>query len=517
MEKPGMGRRYFRIGPGLLGFFALIAFFLWPAFSEETGDFPDPDYYAEYNISPEAVPPEESAKDLETRLETFPEIPKVYDEWMIRILVNHPNPQDVSVVIPALPSFLVLDRIRTAPWAAARRTAKEAGAETTEKWTAVDFFFIPCQGGPVSLAPFEVRVPGHLGYSPPVSVLVRGEAVARAAWEPFPPSLTIGQQTEIRLRLMTGQAEERQSALISCRLEAPLNAIVESLDIAEANPGEFVLRFLIIPLEGSFVRLPPSLLKYGDISLTVPSREFTVLPKVPAAPAIPPMQRSAPLPDREDPAQTGPPPPFPDARGAVFPLFRAGYELALEEARSYWDRGLYAEALAVLRLNERERAAGPVLASLRRDAETALGLELTEDERWRPRQIFLFLAAAAAIILIFILLCSFVRRAGRKIFFVTSGLSWGYTFILIFLCGILGTALYGFFGGPGRTLYSGRSHTGVLRETGSFRVPEEGSVPDTFFREGEAVRIRSLTNAWAYIETFEGKAGWVPLDRIIPY
>jgi hypothetical protein len=128
------------------------------------------------------------------------------------------------------------------------------------------------------------------------------------------------------------------------------------------------------------------------------------------------------------------------------------------------------------------------------------------------------LTAAASCILIFIICAAFRRGGGGRIFFpITSGFSWGYTFIVILLCGIIGLGLYGFFGGPGRVTQSGKSRTGVLRETGAFRVPEDGSVPAMLFREGEPVRIRSVTDAWAYIESFEGKAGLVPLDRIIPY
>jgi hypothetical protein len=264
----------------------------------------------------------------------------------------------------------------------------------------------------------------------------------------------------------------------------------------------------------------------------VPGREFSVLPAVQASSPVSAAQISAPVPDSGMNAGTGdgaarsggpplPAPPFPDASGAVFPPFRKGYDRALTEARSYWDQGRYAEALAVLRLNERELAAGAALSPLRRSAETALGIAFTEDETWRPRRVFLVLAAAASFILICLLifmLCAAVRGGRRGLFFpVTSRFSRGYTFIVIVLCGILTVGLYGFAGGPGRATRPGSSRTGVVRETGAFRVPEAGNIPAVLFREGEPVRIRSVTDAWAYIESFEGKAGWVPLDRIIPY
>lgn len=529
MEKPGIGRKYSRVRTGLLGFLAGVIAVLSPVFSQESGYFPDPDYYMDYGLVPEPVLPDEFALEMEVLLETSPEIPKVHSEWTIRILVNYPNPQDVSMVIPDLPPSLVLDRIRTTP----RFVGRDGGAnpEPEEKWTAVEFFFIPGQAGPVSLAPFEARAPGRLGYSPRVSAVIRDDSredVLWAAWDLVPDSLTIGQSAEVRLHLITEQAENRQDAAVSYLIEAPVNALVETLDITEAGPGEFILRFQIIPLAGSAVRIPPALLKYGDASLTVSSREFRVLPVVSSGMDL---QRPDPVPDRDmitgtgaeagggaarsgkEPTQA---PPFPDASRAVFPLFRTGYDRAVREARSYWEQGLYAEALAVLRLNERELAAGPVLADLRRAAETALGIGFTGDETWRPRFFFLVLAGAASFILIFILLAIRGAGGGRNGFPVTSGSSWGYTCIVIVLCGAIGIGFCGFFR-PGWITPPGTSGAGILRETGAFRVPENGTVPAVLFREGEAVQIRSIVDAWVYIESFGGKAGWVPLDRIIPY
>ncbi|MDR0386641.1 MAG: hypothetical protein LBH57_01260 [Treponema sp.] len=519
-----MGRRYSRVGPGLLGFFAFLSAVLCPVFSQETGYFPDPDYYQDYGLVPETAPPAESAGELEVLLETFPQIPEVHREWMIRILVNHPNPQDVSVIIPDLPSSLIPDRIRTAVRFIGRDGETNPGAE--EKWTAVDFFFIPGRDGPVSLAPFEARASGRLGYSPPVSAVIRGDAGKtglRAVWDPSPSSLRVGQSAEVRLRLITGEAEGRRAASISYGPEAPVNALIESLGIDEAENGEFILRFRIIPLAGSSVLIPSVPLQYGDASVTVPGHEFSVLPALPSASPVSAVLRSGPVQDGgtkagDGAARTGgDPPPFPDVPGTVFPPFRGGYERALTEARLNWERGLYAEALAVLRLNERELAAGPALSLLRRSAETALGIGFTEDEKWRPRRIFLVLTAAASCILVFVLVSAKITGNRRKNFPVTSGFPRGYTFIVVFLCAMIGAGLCGFFGGPGRITRPGKSRTGILRETGAFKVPESGNVPAILFREGEPVRIRAVADPWAYVESFEGKTGWVPLDRIIPY
>jgi hypothetical protein len=526
MEKPGMGRRYLRIRSGLLGSFVFLSIILCPVFPQETGYYPDPDYYRQYGLSPETAKPAEFLEDLEVLLDIPPDIPEIHTEWVVSLLVNYPDPSEVSVMIPQLPPFLTLDRIRTA----ARQN--EAGKDGPGgRWTTVDLFFVSTRGGPVSLAPFEVRVPGHTGYSPPVSISIRSEETLplRAVWEPSPPSLREGEAAEVRLRLITGKAGDRHS--LSYRPEAPVNAIVEALGIEEPLPGEFLLRFRVIPLKGPVMRLNPAPLKYGDASLTVPGREFRVLPPVQRVPAGPEVQipeepvaniagiRAGNSAGAADMVYSGgvPVPPFPDASGTVFPLFRKGYESAKGEAREYWDREWYAEALVVLRLNERELAAGPALAVLRRSAETALGIGFTGDERWRPRQLFLLLTAAASFMLVFTIFVVFFTRRRQKNNNVTSGSSWGYKFIVILAFVMIGTGLYGFFGGPDRGTQPGKGRTGILRGAGAFRVPEAGSVVDMVFREGEPVRIHAVADTWGYVESFEGKAGWVPLENIIPY
>jgi hypothetical protein len=507
MEKPGMGRRYCRIRPGLLGALVFLSLILRPAFSQEP-DFADPDYALQYGLTPE---PAEFLEDLEVLLEISPDAPEAHIEWKVSLLVNHPNPQDVSVTLPPLPPFLVLDRIRTT----ARR---EAG----ERWTAVEIFFVPGRGGPVSLAPFEVQVPGRQGYSPPLSTGTPGDAgealPLRALWDPLPASLRTGEEVELRLRLFTGEEGTRQA--LSYRLEAPVNAVVEALGVEERAPGELILRFRVIPLDGTAVSVKSAPLTYGDASLIVPGREFSVLPRPPSsapAPAAPPETglSAAALNPAELPAFPG----EAAASPAVFPFFRPAYARALGEAHAHWEEGRYAEALALLRRNERDLAAGPALAPLRRAAETALGIGAVADERWRPRRLYLTLAAAASLVLILSLPGVFVPSAcGRqKNKHVTLGPSGSYRFVAIIAFILTGAAFFGFFGGPERGTAPAKGRTAVLREADAFRVPEGGDEPALFFREGEPVRVRALSEPWAFVESFEGKTGWVPLDVIIFY
>jgi hypothetical protein len=121
--------------------------------------------------------------------------------------------------------------------------------------------------------------------------------------------------------------------------------------------------------------------------------------------------------------------------------------------------------------------------------------------------------------------CFTFVRARLKNSTVTSGASWGYKVIIITALLTMGAGLFGYFGGSDRRLAgvkpvqgSTSFHlAGVLRGGNAYRVPEEEGIPACLYPEGEPVRILSTADSWAYVESFEGKAGWVPLDRVIPY
>jgi hypothetical protein len=533
MEKPGMGRRYSGIGPGLLSIFLFIAVL---CFGQDDGIFPDPDYYLDYPENDPLPDSENSeyAEDLRVLLETSPSAPAAQSEWTVSILVDYPDPSEVSVLIPELPPSLVLDRIRTA----ARFVQGNGISGAQGRWTAVDLFFISSWGGQVSLAPFEVRVPGRRGFSPPLTAYIRdesrneGASSLRAVWEAFPSSLRVGQSAELRLRL--SPLNIRNGASVSFQLEAPVNAILEDLGSETLRGGDIIIRFRIIPLEGPSISLKAARLSFGGASLAVPGREIRVMPAILdvqladaasaglprlAGPAV-----SADTPESHpEAAFSSGPPAFPDDPGGVFPPFRGAYGRTIAEAREYWEQGWYAEALTVLRIGERELTTGPVLAQLRRSAETVLGIGFTEDETWQPRRLFLALVVGALMVFLFTIIRARVARDRNST--VTSGVSWGYKVISIIALFIMGAGLFGYFGGSGRMLAgikpvqgSTSFHlAGVLRGGNAYRVPEEGGAPAYLFQEGEPVRIRSTADSWAYVESFEGKAGWVPLDRVIPY
>jgi hypothetical protein len=205
--------------------------------------------------------------------------------------------------------------------------------------------------------------------------------------------------------------------------------------------------------------------------------------------------------------------PFPSGGGDVFFPFRNVYRTAAGKARTLWEGGHKAEALAGLRRDERDLLAGYTLLPLRRAAEKALGLELTEDEKWRPLKPLICISLGSGILLILLgLLRVCVKQRS-----VTFGPSWGYKSIVLLLIVTLSGGLYGLGSGLIDRGFSGVGVSGVLRACTVYRVPDPQGAVSAYWEEGRPVRIRSRAGNWAYVETFDGKAGWVFQGDIVFY
>jgi hypothetical protein len=467
--------------------------------------------------------------------------------------VDHPFPGEVSVTPPPLPAFLSLDRIRTGT-----RVSEASG----ERRTVVEFTFIPGRGGLLSLPPFVVGVPGRRAFTPELTVYVRetsGSSPAyrpRLVWETRLSSLRPGEAGEIRLILTGWDPEKAMPGPFPYHPPAPPNAILEELPLSTGDrEGGVLLRLLVIPLGGTEFALPARTLGYGAETLEVPALGIPISPPAPSPPAENPVGPAAtpgPAPaggtaDRPGPEE-GPPGlpetgdralpdiPFPLIPPGRFFPFRETYDKTLDPVRRFWEAGRRAEALALLRRSERDALIGPALVPVRRAAEASLGLMFRKNE---PSRGLLAAAGIALLILPLGILVFFRFRRKSRGGTVTSPAAWGYRIVFITLIPALGLGVYGFYRGLGGSGGFGKGKSAVVRETGIYRVPAvvtgnpgeagEGSAVGLLSREpssaygvtgfagGEPVLIRSAAGSWAYVESFDGRAGWVPEDRLIPY
>jgi hypothetical protein len=459
-----------------------------------------------------------SGNELEISVVSSPDNPAAGGSWAVTILVEHPVPREVTVKPPRFPPALILERVRTEARLLTRPgRSDEAGPPSDPaRWTAVEFLFTLREPGEIVLEPFEAVAGGRSGVTREISVRVReapgvprrGVPVFR--WETPVPPFTVGEAGELRL-LLTGWDGGKEAPREFLKGKAPLNAIFEELPpTGPLSGGEFVYPLRIIPLEETIAFESFSFQQEG-MSLSVPSLTIRARAARTAA-ASSGAALSAPS---APPAPSSPEPegklPFPQTGGRVFPFFRAEYERTLLEVKALWEEGRRAHALAEIRGQERESWAGPELAVLRREMEQSLGLGLTEDEKWRPRNAPVFLVPC---ILLFTALAVFLfrRRFSAGFSAVTSGKISGYklriilasaaVFAIIFLVELSGG------------VSDGRA---VLEKTPVYRVPEKEGAVSAFFGEGQPVSAGISRGEWVYVESADGRAGWAPAASVIKY
>jgi hypothetical protein len=476
---------------------------------------------------------QDGAGEIAVMLESSPERPVLGGSWRVSILVDHPIPEEVTVIPPELPSSLTFARFRKETRFV--RTSAEGG----RRWTLAEFMFVPHRTGEIVLEPFQALV-GDSGILTPAArtAVIAGEEEReeyhpRLVWDAPPELLRIGEAAELSLRVLD-RDPLRPLRRLPLSVAVPVEALLEEIPLTEEDTDQgLALRLRLIPLEGKRISLGPFPLRFETLTLETPAISIALAPPLPA---VRPMgtDPGALSPVAGEAVFDGPPPAapvFPEVRGEPFPLFRNSYRETLGKARDHWRQARYAEALGELRRGERDLLSGPALGSTRRAAEELLGLPLTEDEKWRPRNCF-----AALIILSFCLLLPAIllplraRRGDSEKRGVTSLVFHGYSIVVFALIGIMGFGIAalalsprGFEGlvqggaGEGIAVKHPGNAAAVLRSCVAYRVPDVRGAISARWLEGQPVRVRSASDAWAYAESSGGDAGWVSQDKVVFY
>jgi hypothetical protein len=481
----------------------------------------------------------ERAGEITARLESSPERPVLDGTWRVSILVDHPVPDEVTVIPPELPASLSFAQSRKE--ARFVRTLAEQGV----RWTLAEFLFVPHRTGDIVLGPFQVLVGDSRILTPATRATVttregaREEYLPRLVWDTPPPVIRIGEAAELTLRIL-GNDPLRPLRRLPLRVAVPADALLEELPLTGEEPDRgLALRLRVIPLEGNRISLGPLFIPFENLTLEAPVISIALAQQL-GVPSSPQTQAAAEAPaDPRDAAFDRPlsASAFPEISGEPFPLFRNSYRKVLGRARDYWGQARYAEALGELRRGERDYLSGPALVSVRRNAEKLLGLSLTEDEKWRPRNFFfaLIILGFCLLLLTIALPLKFRRRIpGKK--GVTSLFFHGYNIVVCVLIGIMGLGMAaltrspagfrglaaGFrrlpagFGKPAQEDALGNAAV-AFRSCLAYRVPDPQGAITARWMEGQPVRVRSVSEAWVYAETSAGDAGWVNQDNLVFY
>jgi hypothetical protein len=411
--------------------------------------------------------------------------------------------------------------------------AENANAEDTESdesrlWTAVEYMFIPQTAGNFLIGSFEISAGDKRNYSSPIVVQVRAPPQVQRQvspsfyWERIPSVMTAGSAMELTLVLSNWDtAKPTPRNLFRGRI--PENSILEELPfIWPGADGLIRYPVKIIPLEsGSFI-LNPLEVQYEGGRLTIPRISVSVVEADSSSRAeLPSGQTPLPIFMEENVIDNNAHV-FPQNEKKVFRIFQKEYDSVVTQVALLWENGQYAQALALVRMNERDRIYGSSLIPLRRSMEEELGLSFSTDEKTG----FVYIP-----LLFFVLAVFFACFA----FQVTSRKLKGYSHIIRIIMGGMclfflviaviftvdafkGTIIEPMPISQAEPLLQNKpGGSAILESTHVYRIPDPASAVIFGFDQGQAVRIRSFPGPWMHVESPDGRSGWVPAEAVIPY
>lgn len=418
-----------------------------------------------------------------------PERPVVLEPVVLSLLVEHPRPQEVSTDAPGTPPWAKLERVKTE----GRLVKGLSGRE--ERWTVVEFVFRSELPQDFLIGAFEVRVPGKSAMVETILVRVKdAAALARSPeralrWIGLPSAFVAGRAEELSLLL------EPALPGATCSVDLVEDAAVEILPaVAGDEEAGVVLRVRMTALKPPSVVLPSVRVSAGTGSWSTRPRSLSVAAAPEPPRRIPSGGEGAELPSGS-PSEAAPP--FPAAASFGIPLSRA--EAAVAAARGAWAAGDFAAAIAVLRTAERDDAAGPLVRTLRVEAEGVLGLGPGPDEPWVPRRI-LSPAAAALLCAAAVFAAAAAVRSARG---VTKRRGRGFLVAGAFAAAGAAAIVYA----AAAPAAGGASV--VLRACEGRRVPDGGGAVCASFPAGRSAKGLSAAGDWIYVATTDGAEGWV--------
>jgi hypothetical protein len=441
-----------------------------------------------------------------------PESPHAGQEWTLSLLIDHPNPHEVTVIAPDFPESFFLDRVLKS----ARLITQ---GDTAGRWTEAEYRIISHTPGSFTIDPFTAITPGSRISTGQLAVIVRNVGIdavmfqPRLEWDGVPSRLCVGEPGIFNLKISGWDGHPLPNSHVF------MPALNESFIMEVQEPhGSDVLCLKITPLAVHDLHIPARTVVYNTVTLEIPALGVSVSPQpipVHAATGTTAEQTQAPaFPEFELPPYAG----FFSRLVFGIDIFRTDYESVYRCAADLFNQGCYAEALSLLRRNERDHAAFSLFASVRRQTEETIDIYNTHNEKPQKliKNLYLFFCAVVLI------LCTlfFIRGTGRN-----SKLALAIVFcavsVWLFGSGFLPVAVH-----PA----VGLSRPAVVRDTELRQIPDFSGEPHARLKAGQPVRVfrareknqdteRSTQASWVRIITRDADrmSGWIPEDRAVFY
>jgi len=435
-----------------------------------------------------------------------PEIPITGRPLTISLIIEYPVPEEVTVIAPPFAGSLTLDRIV--------KTPRVTGTQVV---TVVEYRFIPARSGLVVLESFTVVCPLGVKETDSFILNIRAEGgeplilSPRLVWEGAPRQTAAGDRITLVLRASGWNSSSPPPEFFMPPV--PQGVILALLPLSEQErAGGIAVKLTLIPLTSGDFRLNAHTLRHENVVFSIPALNIQIT----GSPAVqPPLSNEYNIVDDNAENLTVSFPEFilaAPAKSSIREIHRRQCEDIYNTAKEFWDSGLFAKSLALLRRSERDHPAGSLLQPIRRQAEENLGVFHTENENRQRRKL---LSAIFSFILFIVIIAPFVCL--HLIKKRNSGVS---RMKMMLLCAIVFSAAVSFFFyrlADSRIVFHGKGNLlGVTKETPVRRMADIEGEGVSNFREGQPVVILLYSDSWVYVRANDASAfsGWIPAEEI---
>jgi len=326
--------------------------------------------------------------------------------WILTLLIDHSDPNEVEVLAPPFTGALFLDQLIKGPrfydpgtGQTFNRLNIQDDEPVYEQWTVMEYRFLLNNPGTVYLDSFTVITPKGQVKTVPFSKVVQRPQntqetqLYRLVWEGLPQRLEIGENAFFSLNITDWNRNDYLPGIDLLMPPVPQGHILESQPLsAEDNETGKVLRLRIIPLEAVPFVLDKRQFSYNMNAFEVPAVRIPVYTaadnklkneKAAGIPVTAVTDTEAQVSGSQSLLR------FPSMAAAIgshpglYDKYREECNTVYGTAKNLWERGYYADSLTTLRQNEKNHRAGALFAIIRREAEQLLGFTETNDEKTR--------------------------------------------------------------------------------------------------------------------------------------
>jgi len=324
--------------------------------------------------------PAEGDTGARTLVRSLPDRPVAGSTWTLTLLIDHDEPNEVNVLAPHFNDAIFLEQVIKTP----RLINNALPPEFMERWTAMEYHFVLNSPGTVNFDAFTVITPRGRTTTAPFAVTIQRPPNTtqvqnyRFVWEGTPSLLRTGESAVFVLRSYDQKHASSLPKAGQFLPSVPSGYILETLPLASAETDAGVaLKLRLIPLEANPFTLARRQFAHNGAIFEVPALRIPVSraernPKSLTERAATGNNHAPPFPPFDAAIQSHP---------RLYQKHQAKCDAVFTAAKTAWEEGRRADALASLRQNERDHAAGALFAIIRREAEQALGLSGTGDEK----------------------------------------------------------------------------------------------------------------------------------------